>query len=270
MKFNFKNSRIVKPRLDLKCSLCKYTKGIEIGIPLNIYQNIFTYNHYGKDITTPGIVALQFLLGYYTYGKDRYKDALEYEKNPYETDKKDFYLNIIKNKNYYKDFYDSLDVLFFFFYLADKNFKQNTPFMMLLYSTNFYDEIKKNYGTLKPLYVSIMWTACTVILPCVLHDHNFSILNHPLDYLPCTLSLFANSNLQDNKDIEEDKINGIETLPVKYGINKSNMLSLAAIGLSSLLFGMSEHYLSRPIVNSLFELQNVGTAFLINNSTSVI
>ena len=74
MKFNFKSSRIVKPRLDLKCSICKYTKGIEIGIPLNIYQNIFTYNHYGKDITTPGIVALQFLFPFhhsttYNYSK---------------------------------------------------------------------------------------------------------------------------------------------------------------------------------------------------------
>lgn len=270
MKLDFRGTKMRIPRMDLSCSLCKYTKGIEIGIPLNIYQNIFTHNHYGKEIMNPGLISLQFLLGYYTYGKDRYKDALEFERNPYETDKKEFYQNILKNKKFYKEFYEGLDVIFILYFLFDRKILLNTPFMLLLYSTNYYDEIKQKYGLLKPVYVSIMWTACTVILPCVLHDHNFSILNHPLDYLPCTLSLFANSNLQDNKDIIEDRAKGIETIPSKFGIEKSNMLSLAAIALSSLFFGMSEHYLSRPLINSLFELQNVGTAFVINNSTNLL
>ena len=49
--------------------------GVDVGIPLNIFQNIFTNLHYGNDITTLKIVGLQFLIGYYTYGKDRYNDA---------------------------------------------------------------------------------------------------------------------------------------------------------------------------------------------------
>ena len=52
--------------------------GLDIGIPLNIIDNVFTNLHYGEDITTPKVILLQFLIGYYTYGKDRYKDALEY------------------------------------------------------------------------------------------------------------------------------------------------------------------------------------------------
>lgn len=52
--------------------------GIDIGMPLNIIDNIFTNLHYGYDITTLKVVLLQFLIGYYTYGKDRYKDAVEY------------------------------------------------------------------------------------------------------------------------------------------------------------------------------------------------
>ena len=55
--------------------------GLDIGIPLNIIDNVFTNLHYGYDITTPKVILLQFLIGYYTYGKDRYKDALEYYEN---------------------------------------------------------------------------------------------------------------------------------------------------------------------------------------------
>ena len=41
---------------------------------------------------------LQFLIGYYTYGKDRFKDALEYESQNYETRKKGLYDFLLKNK----------------------------------------------------------------------------------------------------------------------------------------------------------------------------
>lgn len=269
MKFDLKRSRLMGTSLKMSNTIIDYTKGIEIGIPMNIFQNIFTNNHYGKEIMNPELFILQFLIGFYTYGKDRYKDALEYEKQPYETHKKEFYENIIKNKETYKEMYQLMDLIVFFSFLANNNYKLSTPFMILLSTANFYDDFKKKYGYLKPIYVSIMWTACTVILPCVIHDQDFSILKYPLDYLPCALTLFANSNYADNKDLIEDKQNNVETLPVKYGIEKSNMLSLAALGLSSLIFGMSEHFLNRPLINTIFELQNVGTAFVIANSTNI-
>ena len=47
-------------------------------MPLNIIDNVFTNLHYGYDVTTLRVVILQFLIGYYTYGKDRYKDAIEH------------------------------------------------------------------------------------------------------------------------------------------------------------------------------------------------
>ena len=89
MKLDFKGTRMRIPRMDLSCSLCKYTKGIEIGIPLNIYQNIFTHNHYGKEIMNPGLISLQFLLGYYTYGKDT-KMHLNLKKIHMKQTKKNF------------------------------------------------------------------------------------------------------------------------------------------------------------------------------------
>ena len=77
-------------------------QGIDIGIPLNIITNVFTHLHYGFDITSPYIVSLQFLIGYYTYGKDRYKDAIEYEETKYETSKEELYMSILKYRYIYK------------------------------------------------------------------------------------------------------------------------------------------------------------------------
>ena len=62
--------------------------GSDIGIPLNIFSNIYTNLHYGYDITTINSVCLQFLLGFYVYGTDRIKDMLEYKNlNQTDTDK---------------------------------------------------------------------------------------------------------------------------------------------------------------------------------------
>ena len=107
-----------------------------------------------------------------------------------------------------------------------------------------------------------MWTFSSIVLPCVLHDHNFSILHYPLDLLPPTLTLFATSNIADCKDIEEDKKDGIQTIPVVLGQNKSNMVSLF------------QHYLDRPLINSFIELQNAGTSFvpyfmMLGNNTNI-
>ena len=84
------SSFIQNIRIQPKISICSknieiynsdtFLSGFDIGIPLNIFQNIFTNIHYGYDITTPKLIILQFLVGYYTYGKDRYSDAIEYIK----------------------------------------------------------------------------------------------------------------------------------------------------------------------------------------------
>ena len=88
------------------------------------------------------------------------------------------------------------------------------------------------------------------------------------------MTLFASSNIADCKDIEEDKKEGIQTIPVVLGQNKSNMISLFALALSSLLFGLNQHYLDRPIINSFIELQNAGTSFvpyfmMLGNNTNI-
>ena len=77
--------------------------GLDIGIPLTIFQNTFTSLHYGESIVTTRDVLLQFLIGYYVYGSDRYSDALEYCENPYSTPKKDLYEYIYMYKIWNND-----------------------------------------------------------------------------------------------------------------------------------------------------------------------
>ena len=98
--------KIIKGKIPLVSKLSLPTEGIlkgfEIGIPLNIISNVYTNLHYGHDITSLKLVSLQFLLGYYTYGLDRYSDAIDYQQNKYDTDKKEYYDLIYKNKDLYQ------------------------------------------------------------------------------------------------------------------------------------------------------------------------
>ena len=112
-----------------------------------------------------------------------------------------------------------------------------------------------------------MWTIASVILPCVLNDNNFQILNYPLDYLPCLLVIFGASNFADIDDIPEDKFNGINTISVKYGKDVSNFVSILSIGLASILLVENNYFDNRLIINSLLEAQQLGFMFLIYNSS---
>ena len=103
------------------------------------------------------------------------------------------------------------------------------PFVLLLDSTNNYMDLKKNNGILKPFYVSFMWVTSILILPSVIHDNDYSILNTPKDYILPFLVMFSLTNLADIKDITEDKTNNIETIPVKFGLKFTYMLSICSI-----------------------------------------
>tara|TARA_B100000424_G_scaffold66372_1_gene48979 strand:- start:8264 stop:9094 length:831 start_codon:yes stop_codon:yes gene_type:complete len=248
-------------RMPIRC-ITNPLPGIDIGIPLTIFQNAYTKLHYGESIVDAKDIALQFLLGYYVYGTDRYEDALEYEESPYSTPKKDLYDYIIANKVVLNQILLLTYTFSIYLLLNNENFLINLPFVGLLQATQNYKEIKYIIGPWKPVFISIMWTACAVWLPCVLHDHDYSILMHPEDYLPCTLTLFSASNIVDNKDIHDDTLSGINTIPVLYGEEKSNMISMLGLIISSILLGVNHNYLAHPLLNSYMELQNGAISFL--------
>ena len=232
-------------------------KGFELGIPLNIFTFLYTYLHYNQNIIDINILVLNFLIGYFTYGRDRYVDALDFKKKEYKTEKKELYNLIYKSKEIYNicfflSFMEICHIL-----LSDHELIQMLPFIIILFQTTFYKNIKKLIGVFKSTYISVMWSLAVLILPCVLHDNDYSILYYPQDYLPFALTLIASSNLADCKDIEEDKINGIETFPVKYGLYTTNIMNNILLLLSSLIL-FYNHWEDNSIITGILELQNIG------------
>ena len=143
----------------------------------------------------------------------------------------------------------------------------NLPFIPLFYLNGEYKSFKPALGEYKAIYIGIMWCLASLVLPCVLYEHSYDILNYPLDYIPCILTLFATSNLADNRDIDEDTSNGIMTIPVKYGITRSNIISFIALVISSLSLIENPHFENRIWINSIVELQNFAVMGLLYNST---
>ena len=246
----------------LAMKLLNPAPGIDIGIPLSLFQYVYTNLHYSENIIEPKMIALQFLIGFFVYGKDRYNDALEYHDEPYITTKNELYMYIYDNKERINILLDVSYVSILFLMLNGDDNILFLPFILILFSLQWYKDFKPKLGHLKPVFISTLWTACAVILPSVIHDHDYSILSYPQDYLPCTLTIFSASNIIDNKDIIEDKKNGINTIPVLLGEDNSNMISMIALIFSSLLLGINHNYLLHPWVNSFMEIQNAGISFL--------
>lgn len=251
--------------------------GLEIGVPLNIFQFVFTRLFYNTNIMNLRTILFQFTTAYFSYGFDRLVDSYE--------------INNVTNINYNNTNYDKYNLYKFiqnnelfiintiiiaFFYDIDVllSNEKTYPFIVLLLSTFFYKDFKLNYSLLKPIYIGILWTVSSIIIPCVLYENNYNIVLHPEIYLPCFLTLFASSNLIDIKDIEEDFENSIFTIPIKFGIKNAIIISYISIIISSLLIFTNENYHNNLIINDIYLFQNLGLFFLplsfnISNSRNI-
>ena len=242
---------------------------LSIGIPLNIFSNIFTNLHYGYDITSIQNIILQFLLGYYSYGIDRLKDAKEYQLSNnitiYPDNKIQLYNNILTNNNYENTLNLSLIGILYLLFINDFTI-QKLPFIFLLYLSANYKEYKQYLSIFKPFYIATMWTITSVILPSVLYDNNYNIILYPQDYLPCLLFIFSASNFADINDIEEDKKLGVNTIPVLYGKQITEYISFIAITISSILLIENPNFENRFWINLILEIQQLGLMYIIYNN----
>tara|TARA_B100000497_G_C7525751_1_gene319187 strand:- start:543 stop:812 length:270 start_codon:yes stop_codon:yes gene_type:complete len=81
-----------------------------------------------------------------------------------------------------------------------------------------------------------MWAFACVLMPCIIHDKSFEVLQDPLCYIPCILGISAVSSIADIKDIEKDREDGVETFAVQYGANYTKITSFLLFALSSILY----------------------------------
>lgn len=243
--------------------------GSPLGIPLNILQYIFTTSYYHSNIISLELITLQFAIGIFTYGSDRILDSFDYynskNKINYSNDKVKYYNYLFSTLP--NNLYIILFSYIYIFILLLPHY-ETYPILLLLTSTLFYRELKKKFGQFKAAYVGLFWTIGAVILPCILHDHTYQILNNPEIYIPCFLTMFSSSNLLDIKDIDEDKAENVITLPVILGKNKAIAISHISLLMSTIYF--NDFYLNNIDLNNidlylsflLFQLQNFASFFI--------
>tara|TARA_B100000424_G_scaffold265871_1_gene256182 strand:+ start:661 stop:1518 length:858 start_codon:yes stop_codon:yes gene_type:complete len=261
INMNYNNTKIYNPII-----------GSNLGIPLNLLQYVYTTSHYGENIIDYKYILLQFSIGIFTYGTDRFLDALEYNtnkdlNNTYNLEKINYYEYLLENFNL-----NILVILTSYLYTISLliNNIENYPFILLLTSTLNYKNFKKNFGQFKALYIGIFWTCGTFLLPCVLHDNNYEVLNDPYIYLPSILSMFGSSNLLDLKDVYEDKKENILTIPVLYGKKNTIAISHLSIVVAMLIFYFNKNFYNNIYISLLFEIQNFANLFLNYNITEYV
>ena len=274
MKNNFNEEFISNKNITL--DIYNPIIGANMGIPLNILQYIYTTSHYGENIINLKLILLQFAIGIFTYGSDRFYDALEYQKSINNTD---YILNYsIEKINYYdyvleNSVYNSIFIMASYIYILYMLLPHinSYPLLIALTSTLDYRNFKKNYGQFKALYIGLFWTFGCVILPCVLTSNDYSILNDPAIYMSSFLSMFASSNLLDIKDKDEDANENINTLPVVFGENNTIALSHISLIGAMILFFQNKNFDNNLLLSILYEAQIFGSFFLnykktINNN----
>lgn len=247
--------------------------GFSIGIPINILSYTYTNIHYGYDITTINNIFLLFGLGFISYNYDRTLDAI-YSLNNYTSISNE--RKYLRHVYYYENIELYLSSIILIYGLISSVFTSNElylPFFLLLNSTIGYKYFKETFGIFKSSYIAICWTLASEILPCVIHDQNYDILNYPLDYVPLGMTLFAYSNIADIDDITEDMLNSIQTLPIIYGGDRIKRLSILVILLANILFAINPHYGDNFVWNTFIEVGNFGyiaNEIIINSNTTQV
>lgn len=184
--------------------------GAEVGLSLALMQAAAHHE------ITPSLLICDLAISHSIYGRDRLKDQL--------ISLKDQYPECVIDYNIF-NYTSSVANLIAFVLLLKFECTECIPIVTFL--SNAYSISKVRLGNTKPFFIGILWAYAIVILPP--------------DDVPNKLFLVysslyaATSNLADIKDIQEDKENGIMTLPVQFGEKATYIVSsvLASVSLAT-------------------------------------
>ena len=133
----------------------------------------------------------------YVYGSDRYLDG-KTEDNP-----ELLTLSLIL----------SMSILYYY----------NHPLWALVEASclQIYDPLKKRFPILKPFYVGTLWSCTITVVPHIISGVDVI----PGDVVSMALLTSGISNMADIDDVDDDLDNGIYTIPVKYGVPATRILT---------------------------------------------
>lgn len=200
----------IQPRTNHVLSCSRFNAGAHtfiqssrVGISLISTGEIITQQH------NLYAMALQFIIGTCIYG-------LDWRKN-----------------NETRMIYDGLYTISV---ILLSNDVKTIPFIPILYILQYYKDYKRYLGVAKPAFVSIMWTLACVMLPYAVNNHHLLPDHHLiLQSLSCYSLIYGLSNYRDIKDAEDDRENGILTIPVLYKTEFSVLISRITVLVSIIM-----------------------------------
>lgn len=181
--------------------------GAEVGMSLVLMQA--TAHH---EIT-PSLVLCDLAISHSIYGRDRLKDQLIREKQVGEIE-----------YNFFNYTTSTANLIAFLFLLK---FECTECIPIVAFLSNAYSRSKVRFGNTKPFLIGILWAYAIVFLPPGDAPNGLFLVYSSL--------YAATSNIADIKDIEEDKQNGVITVPVKFGEKATYIVSavLASVALAT-------------------------------------
>lgn len=224
-----------------------FAANLYVGLPLVVYENIYTGLHSGHPTTSIQTVALQTLLGFYTYGNDRFFDAIEsgdYDLPERHEEKRLHYFSLNLALGLAVGIFISQE-------------PYGLPFIPLLFSTRLYRGLKARLPLVKPFYLSLMWMISSYVMPSVLSYHDLGCLGDVSSYSPLFFNVFGSSTFLDIADLEKDRENGVQTIPVVCGKRVAAIVSYVSLLLSNVLLVTNEGFEERILCNAPFLLINV-------------
>ena len=134
--------------------------GSSLGIPLNLLQYIYTTSYYHDNIINLQLILHQFCIAIFTYGTDRFFDALDYKNNNnllqnntiFSHEKKNYYNFLNSNFNF-----NICIIIGSYYYIINSLLENNNTYLFipLITSTLFYKKFKENFGYLKSTYIAL-------------------------------------------------------------------------------------------------------------------
>tara|TARA_B110000196_G_scaffold301265_1_gene295269 strand:+ start:40 stop:897 length:858 start_codon:yes stop_codon:yes gene_type:complete len=110
----------------------------------------------------------------------------------------------------------------------------------------------REFGLNKIFTISIVWAAVTVVLPLI-NSVGVSVLIEPtfwLDFLARAVFIFAITLPFDIRDLENDKMINVRTIPMVFGVEKTLRMSIVLLA----VYGSASLFLSNEILLGLGHL----------------
>jgi 4-hydroxybenzoate polyprenyltransferase len=235
--------------------------GLEVGILMMFYEYIFVNLHFNHSEIIPlWTYIMQLFCVHSAYGYDRWLDVTKEDSNNEE---------LIEYINSNSQSVQNTITFSFLSCIAYLSYYEHTRIFIPLYmlSVLYYRDFKIKYPLLKPVFISIMLITSSVIVPSIITESNYNILQDFNAIIPPIANLYSASNYLDVIDYNIDKINNIKTLPVIFGNNTAIATSLVFNLMSSITFINHPNY-GHNIGDFVFQAQNIfsGISLLTNKS----